>query len=83
MTPFDELTLAEVEEMTAVCFGGKSLADADPFNVAGGVMFMTRKRDSPGLTWEEFKQTTRMHEINAFASLMNEDELNPTNGVRN
>lgn len=83
MTPFDDLTLAEVEEMTTVCFGGLSLADADPFNVAGGVMFMTRRRDQPELTWDGFKQTTRMHEINTFAALMNEDELNPTNGVKN
>jgi hypothetical protein len=83
MTPFDELTLAEVEEMSAVCFGGLPLSEADPFNVAGGVMYMTRRREQPGLSWEEFKQTTRMYEINQFAALMNEDDLNPTNGVRN
>jgi hypothetical protein len=83
MTPFDELTLAEVEEMTAVCLAGLPISEADPFNVAGGVMYMTHRRDRPELTWDEFKRTTRMREINAFASLMNEDELNPTNGVRN
>jgi hypothetical protein len=82
MTPFDDLTLAEVETMTADCFGGVSLADADPFTVAGGVMYMTQRRDESGLTWDEFKQRTRMHEINAFAQLMNEDQLNPTNGVK-
>ena len=83
MTPFDDLTLAEVEEMTTVCFGGLSISDADPFNVAGGVMYMTNRRNEPGLTWEEFKGRTKMREINAFATLMNEDELNPTNGVKN
>lgn len=82
MTPFDELTLQEVEDMTAECLGGKPMSEADPFNVAGGVMYMTKKRDEPGLTWAEFKQRTRMHEINAFAELMNEDALNPTNGVK-
>ena len=82
MTPFDDLTLAEVEEMSTVCFNGSSLSDADPFNVAGGVMYMTKRRNEPGLTWDEFKQRTKMFEINEFAKLMNEDELNPTNGVK-
>lgn len=81
MTPFDELTLQEVEDMTTECFDGKSMSEADPFAVAGGVMYMTRKRDEAGLTWGEFKRTTRMHEINAFAELMDEDKLDPTVGV--
>lgn len=83
MTPFDELTLGEVEYLTRECLGGSSFADADPMQLAGAVMFMTKRRDDPTLEWEPFKATVRMHEIKTFSELMNEDELDPTNGVKN
>lgn len=84
MNPFDEMTLAEVDEMTEVCFNGKSLEETNPFNVAGGVLYMTRKRDNPELNWKEFRENTRMHEINEFARLLNDEEpANPTGGVTN
>jgi hypothetical protein len=81
MTPFDELTLFEVDEMSSVCLDGKSIADSDPMRLAGAVMFMTNRRDNPLLDWETFRRTTRMSDIKAFSELMNEDELDPTNGV--
>lgn len=83
MTPFDELTLGEVEELTRDCLGGSSFADADPMQLAGAVMFMTKRRDDPTLEWQAFKATVRMHEIKTFSELMNEDNLDPTNGVKN
>lgn len=80
--PFDELTLGEVEEMTAVCLGGQSFEDSSPFALAGGVMYMHRKRDMPELDWYEFKRTTSMGDIKKFSELMNDDEnSDPTNGV--
>lgn len=82
MTPFDELTLFEVDEMSTVCLDGKSISDSDPMRLAGAVMFMTARRDRPELDWESFRRTTRMADIKAFSELMNEeDELNPSNGV--
>ena len=82
MNPFDALTLGEVEEMTTICLDGKSFEDASPFNLAGAVMYMHRRRDKPEVDWLEFKQTTNMGEIKAFAELMNEDDdSDPTNGA--
>jgi len=81
VNPFDELTLGEVDEMMEVCLEGKSFEDTSPFNLAGGVMFMHRKRDKPEIEWGEFKRTTNMGEIKAFSELMNEGaELDPTTG---
>lgn len=82
MNPFDELTLGEVDDMTTACFDGKSFEDVSPFNLAGGVMFMHRRRDKPEIEWAEFKSTTNMGEIKAFSELMSDDdERDPTNGV--
>ena len=58
--------------MQAICLDGKSFEDSSPFNLAGGVMFMHRKRDKPEIDWAEFKRTTNMGEIKAFSELMNE-----------
>lgn len=81
-TPFDELTLFEVDEMQSVCLDGKTIADSDPMRLAGAVMYMTNRRDKPELDWESFRRITKMSDIKAFSELMNEeDELNPSNGV--
>lgn len=66
--------------MTIECLDGKSFEDTSPFNLAGAVMFMHRKRDKPEIEWSEFKRTTNMGEIKAFSELMNDDELDPTTG---
>jgi hypothetical protein len=80
--PFDELTLGEVEVMSTICLDGKSFEDSSPFALAGGVMFMHRRRQFPDIDWDEFKNTTNMGDIKAFSELMNDDEeLNPTNGA--
>lgn len=84
MTPFDELTLAEVDELVTICLDGVTIADADPIKLAGGVMFMTQRKTDPTLEWETFRRTTRMYDINAFSDLMNEgSDENPTVGVGN
>lgn len=77
------MTLGEVEQMTRDCLGGKSFQDADPLQLGGAVMFMTQRRDNPLLDWETFKNTTRMADIKAFSETMNEDDVDPTNGVMN
>jgi len=81
MTPFDELTLFEVDEMQTVCLEGKTISDSDPMRLAGAVMFMTNRRENPLLDWESFRRQTKMSDIKAFSELMNEEELDPTNGV--
>lgn len=83
MTPFDELTLDEVEQMTAECLGGKSFADADPMALAGAVMYFTKKRTDPMLNWDNFRKTTRMFDIKEFSELMSDDESDPSDGVTN
>ena len=80
MTPFDELTLGEVEWLTDVCLGGSTFQDAPPMTLAGAVMFTLQHRDTPELSWEQFKKETRMFDIKKFSELMNEDLLDPTNG---
>jgi hypothetical protein len=80
--PFDELTLAEVQQMRKECLGGKTISDADPLDLAGAVMFFTQRRTN-GLdgTWVDFQAQTKMKDIKAFADLMNDETENPTNGV--
>lgn len=80
MTPFDELTLYEVDEMQTVCLDGKTISDSDPMRLAGAVMFMTNRRENPLLDWESFRRQTRMSDIKEFSELMNEDS-DPINGV--
>jgi hypothetical protein len=81
MTPFDELSLYEVDEMNDICLEGKGISESEPMRLAGAVMFMTQRRDNPVLDWETFRRNTRMIDIKAFSELMNEEELDPTNGV--
>ena len=77
--PFDELTLGEVEQLTAECLGGKSFEDSSPLTIAGAVMYAHEKRKGIGIGWEEFKSKTSMGDIKAFSALMNEDDAeNPT-----
>lgn len=84
MISFDDLTLAEVEEITTTALGGKSFGDptADPMMLAGAVLWMANRRDNPELTWEGFKTTVSMRDIKAFSTEMAEDEANPL-GVAN
>ena len=82
MSAFDDLTLGEVEELSNVVLGGKAISDdaSDPLWIAGGVMWLTSRRMEPSLTWDQFKQTTKMSEIKSFAtSLQEAAELDPTN----
>lgn len=87
MITFDDLTLAEVEEITNTAMGGKNFADptADPMMLAGAVLWMARRREAPGLTWEEFKSTVSMRDIKAFSQDMeaNENPLAVMNGQSN
>jgi hypothetical protein len=84
MTPFDDLTLAEVDEVSEHVLGNKSIADEtnDPLKVAAGMMWITQRRKEDALSWEEFRQRTRMADIKAFAEIQEESvkALDPTNG---
>lgn len=77
MSAFDDCTLAEVETITTVCLGGKSLGDesADALMLAGGVMWVMARRENPSITWDEFKANTRMAEIKSFSIQMEADSL--------
>jgi hypothetical protein len=78
-TTFDELTLAEVEEVSQVALGGRSISDitSDPLMVAAGVMWAIKKRDDPGLQWDAFKANTRMGDIKRFSEQMEEEQTDP------
>lgn len=68
--------------MTTICLGGKSFEETTPFNLAGAVMYMHRRRDKPEMEWPEFKRVTNMGEIKAFSELMNaEEDTDPTSGA--
>jgi hypothetical protein len=83
MSAFDELTLGEVDEIKATCLGGKNIADdtVDPLTLAGAVMWATQRKDDPGLSWEAFREKTRMGDIKAFSQAMQaedaEESINP------
>ena len=74
--------MAEVDEITDVCLGGKSMADqsTDPLRLAGAVMWMTQRRTDTTLTWDEFRQRTRMADIKSFAIELEAAAMDPTNG---
>lgn len=80
MITFDDLTLAEVEEITNDVLNGKSFADptVDPMMLAGAVLWMATRREQPELTWQSFKAVTSMRDIKAFSTAMaEEEEANP------
>lgn len=77
MSAFDDLTLGEVEVMTATALKGVTISEADPLMLAGAVMWITQARANPALTWDEFKADVRMADIKAFSIQMEADELDP------
>lgn len=83
MSTFDDLTLAEVDEISTVVLKGKSIGapDTDNLMLAGGVMWMTQRRDDPQLAWDAFKARTKMGDIKAFSIQMEVDQMavDPTN----
>ena len=81
MSAFDDLTLGEVEELSNVVLGGKSISDdsSDPLWIAGGIMWLTARRMEPSLSWETFKTTTKMSEIKAFSTELQAVDTDPTN----
>ena len=82
MAGFDDLTLGEVDEIQNVALGGKQFSDddANPLMLAGGVMWIMKRRDDPALSWDIFKNQTKMSEIKAYSEEMNEQaKANPTN----
>jgi hypothetical protein len=81
MNPFDDLTLGEVDRLVTDCLDGTPISDSDPIKLSGAVMFMHAKRSNPELSWSEFMDTTKMFDIKAFSELMNEDNLDPSNGA--
>ena len=79
MATFDDLTLGEVEEMSTVALGGKSVSDSDPLMLSGGTMWIIQRRDNPSLQWEDFKKSVTMKQIKDFSLEMQaQDLMDPT-----
>lgn len=76
MSAFDELTLGEVDEIRTVALGGKNINDptVDPLTLAGAVMWASQRKDDPGLSWDAFKEKTKMGAIKEFSQQMEMDE---------
>ena len=76
MTAFDDLTLGELDDIRTTCLGGLNINDpnVDPLTLAGAVMWATTRKDDPGLSWDAFKQKTRMGDIKTFSLQMQADE---------
>ena len=76
MTAFDDLTLGELDDIRTTCLGGLNINDpaVDPLTLAGAVMWATNRKDDPGLSWDAFKQKTRMGDIKTFSMQMQADE---------
>ena len=79
MSAFDELTLGEVDEIRTICLNGLSINDpgVDPLTLSGAVMWATSRKDDPGLSWEAFRQKTKMGDIKAFSEEMAKEEETP------
>lgn len=80
MSAFDDLTLGEVEVIESTCLNGKGMGDDanNPLTVAGGVMWITQRRDDAALTWDDFKNRTKMGDIKTFSESMQDDAEDPT-----
>ena len=81
MSAFDDLTLAEVDEIQTVALGGKQFSDADanPLMLAGGVMWIMKRRDDMALSWDAFKQTVKMSDLKRYSEEMQAlEESDPT-----
>lgn len=76
MSAFDELTLGELDDLRTICLGGKPIQDptVDPLTLAGAVMWATNRHDDPGLSWDAFRQKTKMGDIKAFSLRMQLEE---------
>ena len=76
MSTFDDLTLGELDDIRTTCLGGLVLNDPaiDPLTFAGAIMWATHRRDDPGLSWDAFRQKTRMGDIKAFSLQMQADD---------
>lgn len=69
MSAFDELTLGEVRVLRKEAFGGATISDdsVDPLELAGGVMWLHRRRSEPELGWLAFMDDVSIAEIKTFA----------------
>lgn len=76
MSAFDDLTLGEVEQITVTALKGP-ISEADPLMLAGAVMWMTQRKNDPGLEWDAFKANVKMGDIKAFSIQMEADEMDP------
>ena len=76
MSAFDDLTLGDVDEIRQICLGGLNINDpgVDPLTLAGAVMWASQRGDDPGLSWDAFRQKTKMGDIKAFSMQMQTDE---------
>lgn len=76
MSAFDDLTLGEVDDIRTICLDGKNINDptVDPLTLAGAVMWATTRQMDPGLSWDAFKQKTRMGDIKSFSQKMQADD---------
>lgn len=76
MNAFDDLTLGEVDDIRNICLGGMNIQDpnVDALTLAGAVMWASNRHDDPGLSWDAFKQKTKMGDIKAFSEQMQADE---------
>ena len=76
MSAFDDLTLGELDEIRSTCLGGMKINDddVDPLTLAGAVMWASMRHDDPGLSWDAFKDKTRMGDIKAFSQQLQADE---------
>lgn len=76
MSAFDNLTLAEVEDIQNICLNGRPMSDSevDPMMVAGGVLWATERRNAPELSWQDFKAQTTMARIKQFSNEIESEE---------
>lgn len=79
MSAFDDLTLADLDDIRKECLEGKNVndPDVDPLMLAGAVMWASCRQDDPGLTWDAFRQKTRMGDIKEFSQRMQDEDSSP------
>lgn len=79
MSAFDDLTLGEVDDIVKECLDGKPFTEADPLKLAGGILWMTKRRQGETLSWDDFRYSTSMGDIKKFSMEMEASELaNPS-----
>lgn len=79
MITFDDLTLAEVEDIETEF--GKELSELSGLRAAGAVLWIERRRANPLLQYAEFRVGVHMSDLKAWIEAQSAADVDPFDGT--